>query len=50
MRRFQQAGIKPRTDLGQNFLIDMNLQRVLLETARIGPDDVVWRLARAPAA
>ncbi len=41
IRRFQQAGIKPRTDLGQNFLIDMNLQRVLLDTARIGPDDVV---------
>ena len=41
LRRFQQAGIKPRTDLGQNFMIDMNLQRVLLETAQIGPDDVV---------
>ncbi len=41
LHRFQQAGIKPRTDLGQNFLIDMNLQRVLLETAQIGPDDVV---------
>jgi len=41
LRRFQQAGIKPRTDLGQNFLIDMNLHRVLVETARIGPDDVI---------
>ena len=41
LRRFQQAGIVPRTDLGQNFLIDLNLQRLLLETARIGPDDVV---------
>ena len=41
IRRFRQAGIKPRTDLGQNFMIDMNLQRVLLETAQIGPDDVV---------
>jgi len=40
-RRFQQCGIEPRTDLGQNFLIDMNLQRLLLETAQIGPDDVV---------
>ena len=40
-RRFQQAGIRPRTDLGQNFMIDLNLQRVLLETAQIGPDDVV---------
>jgi 16S rRNA (adenine1518-N6/adenine1519-N6)-dimethyltransferase len=41
LRRFQQAGIEPRTDLGQNFMIDMNLQRVLLEAAHIGPDDVV---------
>jgi len=41
LRRFQQAGIRPRTDLGQNFMIDLNLQRVLLETAEIGPDDVV---------
>jgi 16S rRNA (adenine1518-N6/adenine1519-N6)-dimethyltransferase len=40
-RRFQQAGIEIRTDLGQNFMIDLNLQRVLLETAMIGPDDVV---------
>ena len=40
-RRFQQAGIVPRTDLGQNFMIDMNLQRVLLDTAQIGRDDVV---------
>ena len=41
MRRFQQVGIRPRTDLGQNFMIDLNLQRVLLETARLGADDVV---------
>ena len=41
IQRFRQAGIVPRTDLGQNFLIDMNLQRVLLETAQLGPDDVV---------
>ena len=41
LRRFRQAGIEPRTDLGQNFLIDMNLQRVLLDAAHIGPDDVV---------
>jgi 16S rRNA (adenine1518-N6/adenine1519-N6)-dimethyltransferase len=39
--RFRQVGIEPRTDLGQNFMIDMNLQRVLLETARLGPEDVV---------
>src|SRR5271157_6134205 len=41
IRRFQQVGIRPRTDLGQNFMIDLNLQRVLLETAEISPDDVI---------
>jgi len=40
-RRFAEAGIRPRTQLGQNFLIDLNLVRVLLETARLLPDDVV---------
>lgn len=41
LRRFKEAGIRPRTQHGQNFLIDLNLQRVLLEAAAIGPDDVV---------
>jgi 16S rRNA (adenine1518-N6/adenine1519-N6)-dimethyltransferase len=41
LRRFREAGIRPRTDFGQNFLIDMNLQQVLLDAAAVGPDDVV---------
>jgi len=41
MRRFKEAGIRPHTRFGQNFLIDLNLQRVLLEAAELGPDDVV---------
>jgi len=41
MRRFDEAGIRPHTRFGQNFLIDLNLQRLLLESARLGPDDVV---------
>lgn len=41
MRRFGEAGIRPRTKLGQNFLIDLNLQQVLLQAAALGPDDVV---------
>ena len=49
LRRFREAGIQPRTHLGQNFLIDMNLQRVLLETARSARTTSCWRLARAPA-
>ena len=41
LRRFKEAGIRPYTRFGQNFLIDMNLQRVLLDAAELGPDDVV---------
>ena len=40
-RRFRESGIRPRTRFGQNFLIDLNLQRVLLEAAELGADDVV---------
>jgi len=41
MRRFEEAGIRPHTRFGQNFLIDMNLQRVLLEAGELGGGDVV---------
>jgi 16S rRNA (adenine1518-N6/adenine1519-N6)-dimethyltransferase len=41
MRRFSEVGIHPRTQLGQNFLIDLNLLDVLVRAAEIGPDDVV---------
>lgn len=41
LRRFSEAGIKPRTQLGQNFLIDLNLVRLLVGSAELTPDDVV---------
>jgi 16S rRNA (adenine1518-N6/adenine1519-N6)-dimethyltransferase len=41
LRRFAQAGIRPRTNLGQHFLVDPNLQRLLVEAAELGPRDVV---------
>jgi 16S rRNA (adenine1518-N6/adenine1519-N6)-dimethyltransferase len=40
-RRFEEAGIRPHTKYGQNFLIDLNLLQVLFESAAVGPDDVV---------
>lgn len=40
-RRFAEAGIRPRHQLGQNFLTDLNLVRLLLKTADLGRDDVV---------
>jgi 16S rRNA (adenine1518-N6/adenine1519-N6)-dimethyltransferase len=41
VRRFREAGIRPRTQAGQNFLIDLNLLGVLADAAELGPDDVV---------
>ena len=41
LRRFREAGIRPRAGLGQNFLVDLNLQDLLLRTAEPGPRDVV---------
>lgn len=40
-RRFQEAGIKPEVRHGQNFLIDLNLLDVLLETAAPNENDVI---------
>jgi len=40
-RRLREVGIQPRTGLGQNFLIDLNLVRLLVAAAELGPDDVV---------
>ncbi len=48
-------GIRPKRDLGQNFLIDSNLLDVIARAAELGPDDVVLEvggglgvLSRAP--
>jgi 16S rRNA (adenine1518-N6/adenine1519-N6)-dimethyltransferase len=40
-RRFQEAGIRPEVRHGQNFLIDLNLLDVLIETAQPDQNDVV---------
>ena len=40
-RRFAEAGIRPVTRRGQNFLIDLNLQRLLVNSAELEPRDVV---------
>ena len=41
MELFKQHGFNPRTDLGQNFLIDLNLIEFIVEQARLGQRDVV---------
>jgi len=35
------AGVWPNKRLGQNFLIDLNLMRLLIDSANIGNDDIV---------
>ncbi|MCC6124141.1 MAG: ribosomal RNA small subunit methyltransferase A [Pirellulales bacterium] len=44
MRRFREAGIRPHSKFGQNFLIDLNLLDVLVEAAELTADDVVLEI------
>jgi 16S rRNA (adenine1518-N6/adenine1519-N6)-dimethyltransferase len=37
---FQARGLRPKSKLGQNFLIDLNLLDVILHGAELGPDDL----------
>jgi 16S rRNA (adenine1518-N6/adenine1519-N6)-dimethyltransferase len=41
MKKFESMGIRPQSRLGQNFLIDLNLLRILHESANITKNDVV---------
>jgi len=41
LRRMRQFGIRPKRDLGQNFLIDSNLLDVIARAAALDPADVV---------
>lgn len=41
MKRFEETGIRPHNKFGQNFLIDLNLVQVLIDSAGITRDDVV---------
>jgi 16S rRNA (adenine1518-N6/adenine1519-N6)-dimethyltransferase len=50
MRRFEEAGISPQTRHGQNFLIDLNLLRLLHRTAAVGPQDVVLEVGTGTGA
>jgi 16S rRNA (adenine1518-N6/adenine1519-N6)-dimethyltransferase len=41
MRRFDQAGVRPKTKYGQNFLVDLNLLGILLDAGELESRDVV---------
>ena len=49
-RRFREVGLRPRTMLGQNFLIDQNLLGVLLDAAQLEPHDVVLEVGTGTGA
>jgi 16S rRNA (adenine1518-N6/adenine1519-N6)-dimethyltransferase len=40
-QRFEQVGLKLQSRHGQNFLIDLNLLRIIADAAQLSPDDVV---------
>ena len=44
MDLFREHGFHPRTALGQNFLIDLNLLEYIVDQADIGRDDVVLEI------
>jgi 16S rRNA (adenine1518-N6/adenine1519-N6)-dimethyltransferase len=44
LRRLDQFDVRPRRDLGQNFLIDSNLLGVIARAADLGPADVVLEI------
>ncbi|MFV2066410.1 MAG: 16S rRNA (adenine(1518)-N(6)/adenine(1519)-N(6))-dimethyltransferase RsmA, partial [Pirellulales bacterium] len=41
IRTFKEAGIRPDPRRGQNFLVDLNLLKILVDEAAVGPRDVV---------
>lgn len=48
--RFEEAGIRPVTRYGQNFLIDLNLIELLVDSANLSKDDVVLEIGTGTGA
>jgi 16S rRNA (adenine1518-N6/adenine1519-N6)-dimethyltransferase len=44
LRRLRAFGVRPKRDLGQNFLIDSNILDVIARAADVGPGDVVLEI------
>lgn len=49
-RLFDELGISPTTKLGQNFLVDPNLQHFIVDAAEIEPGDVVLEIGTGTGA
>jgi 16S rRNA (adenine1518-N6/adenine1519-N6)-dimethyltransferase len=50
MERFREMGIAPATRHGQNFLIDLNLHRVIVDAADLSQQDVVLEIGTGTGA
>jgi len=50
MRRFREVGIEPATRHGQNFLIDLNLQQMIVDAANLSKQDVVLEVGTGTGA
>ncbi len=44
LRRLKAFGVRPKRDLGQNFLVDSNILGVIERAAELGPDDVALEI------
>ena len=44
LRRLKQFGIRPKRDLGQNFLVDSNILGVIERAAELAADDVLLEI------
>ncbi len=50
IKRFKEVGIRPNTKRGQNFLIDLNLLKLLHDSAEIEPCDLVLEVGTGTGA
>jgi 16S rRNA (adenine1518-N6/adenine1519-N6)-dimethyltransferase len=50
MERFREMGIQPATRHGQNFLIDLNLQQMIVDAAELTPRDVALEVGTGTGA
>ncbi len=49
-RRFREVGLRPASRHGQNFLIDMNLQQLLVDSAQLTEEDTVLEIGTGTGA
>jgi 16S rRNA (adenine1518-N6/adenine1519-N6)-dimethyltransferase len=50
LERFREMGIRPATRHGQNFLIDLNLHRLIVDSAQLTKQDVVLEIGTGTGA